>query len=94
VKKVKEWKMERRFQYPKIKETKIEDIPLPCVLQAKPDGELTFLFYEKGTWLTVNNWGHVRTDYEITWEANSDNRFNKSKVYVGELNTKETFIVF
>lgn len=73
----------------KIKEVSLSEIPIPCIAQNKWDGELCFLFFDSllGKWVTVNNWGHYRTDYPITEEAEKlyKGLLKKDIVYVGEL---------
>lgn len=90
---MKEWKGKPKYEYPKIKELPITQIPLPSIVEPKFDGELNFLFFdtEKKEWVTCNNWGHYRSDYPITEEASV---LEKSLVYVGELYSGENLYDF
>jgi len=82
-----EWKGKEKFQMNKIKEIKLDEVPLPTIALPKWDGELTFLFFDTSLqkWVTVNAWGHYRTKYPITEEAEDYPLLEKSKVYIGEL---------
>lgn len=78
------WKGNCPFEYPKIRETTLEEMPLPCYATPKIDGELNFLYFRKdsGNWVTVNKYGRFRSLYPVTAIAKL---LNKNCVYVGEL---------
>jgi ATP-dependent DNA ligase len=38
----------------------IDDVPLPCTLMAKADGEFNIVFYADGNLFTCNKWGRTR----------------------------------
>lgn len=90
---MKEWKGEVKFEYPKIKENSLSQIPVPCIIEPKYDGELTFLYFdtEKRKWVTVNSYGHYRSDFPVTKEAEV---LDKNYVYVGELVAGENLYDF
>lgn len=73
--------------YPKVKNEELDEFPIPCYVQVKYDGELTYLLQkENGQWCTVNRWGRVRSDYPVT---NLSRRFaEEGLVFVGELYVK------
>ena len=69
--------------YPKVQASILSLIPLPSFALFKYDGELTYLWRdEEHGCVTANKWGHFRTDYPITDEAE---KLIDSKVYIGEL---------
>ena len=81
-----EWKAEKRYDFHKIKELPMESILEDSIVMPKFDGETTFLFFDKPSqkWQTVNQWGHYRTNYRVTEEAEQSS-LDKNQVYVGEL---------
>jgi len=83
---MKEWKGIAKFKFPKIKELPMESILEDSIVMPKFDGETTFLFFdvESQKWRTVNQWGHYRTNYRVTEEAEQSS-LDKNQVYVGEL---------
>lgn len=83
---MKEWKAEKKYDFHKIKELPIESILEDAIVMPKFDGETTFLFFDPkmSKWVTCNNWGHYRTDYRVTEEAEKST-LDKKEVYVGEL---------
>jgi hypothetical protein len=83
---MKEWKAISKFKFAKIKELPIDSISEDCIVMPKFDGETTFLFFDKSSqkWQTVNNWGHFRSDYRVTDDAEKSN-LDKNTIYVGEL---------
>jgi hypothetical protein len=83
---MKEWKGTIKYKFAKIKEQPITSICEDCIAMPKWDGETTFLFFDfsLNKWITVNNWGHYRSDYKVTEEA-MNSSLERKKVYVGEL---------
>jgi ATP-dependent DNA ligase len=83
---MKEWKAEKKYDFHKIKELPIESILEDAIVMPKFDGETTFLFFDPKMvkWVTCNNWGHYRTDYRVTEEAEKSS-LDKNSIYVGEL---------
>ena len=83
---MKEWKGIAKYKFSKIKELPIESIQEDCIVMPKFDGETSFLFFDQNIqeWQTINQWGHYRSDYKVTEEAEESN-LDKNKVYVGEL---------
>ena len=83
---MKEWKGAIKYKFAKIKELPMSSIQEDSVIMPKFDGETTFLFFDSSEkkWTTVNNWGHYRSDYQVTKEAEQSS-LDKSKIYVGEL---------
>jgi ATP-dependent DNA ligase len=81
-----EWKAEKRYDFHKIKELPMESILEDSIVMPKFDGETTFLFFDPkmSKWVTCNNWGHYRTDYRVTEDAEKS-ILDKNQVYVGEL---------
>lgn len=81
---MKTWIGTSPFTYPKIKDTTVEEMSLPCYATPKIDGELNFLFYDTnfGDWVTVNKYGRYRAYYPVTFSAKD---LDKKYIYVGEL---------
>lgn len=72
--------------YPKLKRVGLDQFPIPCYVQVKYDGELTYVRKDEEGWFTINRWGRVRRDYSVTRLA--EQLIERERMFVGELYVK------